>query len=158
MPRHFDISCLIFCVARTHLDMTSNGSSDLPPQSARPRDGPATSFEVDPVMTEILSLKNGDDSDDFGLVFVVGHGWPQNTNELEEPYSALVKAMCSCFDPDDHDTCAYFYPLASLHVTVATLHAFTLKTRNPDERAVLESEWRSVMLLPSRDPNSLNNH
>ena len=120
---------------------------ETPTTPARPRDGPSTTFEVDPVMTDIVS---GQRNDDFGLVLVVG--WPPNKDELQEPYHQLVNAMRSCFDPEDHNKGAYFYPFDSLHVTVATLHAFTLQTSDPNERALLEREWQSVVIAASERP------
>jgi hypothetical protein len=127
--------------------MSGGISSDIiSPPPARPRDGPATSFEVDPIMTEIL--ENSRNDNDFGLVLVVG--WPPNPETLEKPYNALVKAMRSCFDDKDQEKGAYFYPLNSLHVTVATLHAFALETRDANRRAVLEREWRSLVVAASK--------
>lgn len=113
-----------------------------------PRDGPATTFEVDLVMKDIVSGQRN--NNDFGLVLVVG--WPPNKHELQEPYHQLVNAMRSCFDHQDHDGSAYFYPLESLHVTVATLHAFTLQTRDANERTVLERTWQTVVLAASSSP------
>ena len=97
-------------------------------------------------MTEIL--ENSRNDDDFGLVLVVG--WPPNPATLQQPYNALVKAMRSCFDEKDQEKSAYFYPLSSLHVTVATLHAFTLETQDAKRRAVLEREWRSLVVAASK--------
>ena len=125
------------------------GSYDPPPQSSRPRDGPATTFEVDQVMVEILDKKKGV-NENFGLVLVVG--WPPNKGELERPLNELVEALRSCFDQEDREKNAYFYPIDSLHVTVATLHAFTLKTSDPDKRVVLEREWRNVVVAASKRP------
>jgi hypothetical protein len=99
-------------------------------------------------MMEILRSDKGS-MDDFGLVLVVG--WPPNRDEMEAPYAAIVESLRSCFDENDEDN-AYFYPLESLHVTVATFHAFTLKTRDPEQRSILESAWRDVVLAASKRP------
>ena len=128
--------------------MISSSSSSPPPSSSRPRDGPATLFEVDPVMAEILRSEESS-MDDFGLVLVVG--WPPNQDEMEAPYAAFVKSMRSCFDHDDEEN-AYIYPLDSLHITVATFHHFSLETRDPEQRSILEREWRQVALAASKRP------
>lgn len=128
--------------------MMSSSSSSTAPSSSRPRDGPATSFEVDSVMAEILRSQKGR-MDDFGLVLVVG--WPPNRDEMEAPYAAFVQSMRSCFDHDDEEN-AYIYPLDSLHITVATFHAFALKTRDPEQRSILEREWHQVALAASKRP------
>jgi len=130
--------------------MNDGSSSDTPTLAllpARPRDGPATVFEVDTVMTEILAWQR---TNDFGLVLVVG--WPPNVHEMEQPYKELVNAMRSCFDDADYERNAYFYPLDSLHITVATLHAFTLETSDAKERAILKQEWQRVLVAASRRP------
>lgn len=99
------------------IKMNGASSVDAPPTTCRPRDGPATTFEVDPFMTEILASKsNNYDEHYFGLVLVVG--WPPQ-EEMKRPYQALVQAMRSFFDKEDHEH-AYFCPLSSLHVTAAT--------------------------------------
>lgn len=128
--------------------MSGSTSAGAPPTMSRPRDGPATTFEVDPVITEILASSQ-ESNDHFGLVLVVG--WPPK-KELEEPYQELVQAVRSCFDEEDHGQGAYFYPFSSLHVTVATLHAFTLLTRDSKERAVLEQQWRKVVNAACQRP------
>lgn len=125
----------------------SGTSSEQPQPPARPRDGPATVFEVDPIMTEILASRK---DQDFGLVLVVG--WPPNKIALEAPYQALVQAVRSCFDEQDQLENAYFYPFDSLHVTVATLHAFTLQTRDANIRDVLAREWNNVVVGASKRP------
>ena len=128
--------------------MMSGSSTSTSPSSSRPRDGPSTLFEVDPDMEEILRSQKGD-MDEFGLVVVIG--WPPNRDEIEAPYAAFVKSIRSCFDHDDEEN-AYIYPLNALHITVATFHHFSLRTRDPELRSILEREWRQVALAASKRP------
>jgi hypothetical protein len=76
---------------------------------------------------------------------------------MEAPYAAIVESIRSCFDDNDQKN-AYFYPLDSLHITVATLHSFTLRTRDPKQRWILESAWRSVVLAASKRPEWPKHH
>lgn len=127
------------------LDASQSPSSAI----ARPRDGPATEFQVDPVMREILEAE-GRSLDEFGLVLVTG--WPPSP-QLEQPYASFCAALRSCFNDDDSKS-AYIYPFESIHVTVATLYPFTINRadRDAESRAKVEREWRAIVVGASKRP------
>ncbi len=112
-----------------------NDQSTPPPQKAqqsKPRDGPATVFDADPMVSDIF---NGKDGDYFGLVLVTN--WPPlPTSAMEGPYQDFLGAVRSCFQDEDiaatssNETSSanksvslpavYLYPTMHLHITVAT--------------------------------------
>lgn len=141
--------------------------------SQKPRDGPALSFEADPHIEKLLPLWRArmgrSDTDvlkdevrspigsEFGLVLVAG--WPPKLDVLGSPYAALVDSVQKCFEEEDlietdrsssPGPAVYIYPAQHLHVTVATLHAFTVGTKSDDERDTLLRHWKKIVLDASK--------
>ncbi|VEU43120.1 unnamed protein product [Pseudo-nitzschia multistriata] len=100
----------------------------LPPPRPAPSDGPALSFEADPMVSDIPLCKDGDYA---GLVLVTN--WPPSPLEgVGREYSEFLAAVRSCFDPCDTSVqmapgeaptrvpAVYFQPISALHVTIAT--------------------------------------
>jgi hypothetical protein len=80
----------------------------------RPNDGPATSFEADPLIDVLLEKK---ELDVHNVVLVAGY--PPSSTQLLEPYTRFRNAVEACWDAADNQH-VYLYPFESLHVTVAT--------------------------------------
>ena len=110
-------------------------------QQIKPRDGPATVFEVDPMVSDIFTCRDGDY---FGLVLVTN--WPAcPLIDMDGPYQDFLGAVKSCFQKEDIVVAAsseatsiasesspsqisatlplpavYLYPTIYLHITLAT--------------------------------------
>jgi hypothetical protein len=94
-------------------------------ERSKPRDGPPTVFEVDPVVSDIFTGKDGDY---FGLVLVTN--WPVSPlAEMDGPYQDFLTAVKSCFQNEDISVpskatvslpAVYLYPTIYLHITLAT--------------------------------------
>jgi len=101
-------------------------SSDRGPSNAKPRDGPATVFEADPMVADIFTCRDGEY---FGLVLVAN--WPVSPlADMDGPYQKFLEAIKSCFRKEDglpsktnpaSLPAVYTYPTIYLHVTLATL-------------------------------------
>ena len=116
-----------------HSTSTPTPQQQAQKQQSKPRDGPATVFEADPMVSDIFT---GQDGDYFGLVLVAN--WPPSpTSDMEGPYQDFLGAVKSCFRDEDvvaaatsSDTTStdstaslpsvYLYPTRHLHITVAT--------------------------------------
>lgn len=92
----------------------------------RPRDGPAVSFEADPLVADLVKgLAEGTwrhPGQKFSLFMAIG--WPPVSTNFEAPYNRFRKAVEACFDNGDRsgeEAAVYFYPFRSLHVTAATV-------------------------------------
>lgn len=109
--------------------MTITKDQQQPKQ--KPRDGPATVFEADPMVSDIFTCRDGDY---FGLVLVTN--WPVSPlADMDGPYQHFLGAVKSCFQTQDiapsNDTrtssespsslpSVYLYPTIHLHITLAT--------------------------------------
>jgi hypothetical protein len=117
---------------------------------ANPRDGPAASFVPDE-HAQALALWRQDPSkkpdDEFGLLLV--SGWPPMP-EMIKQYDRFVELVRQCFEPSDLQSAVYIYPSSCLHVTVATLHAFTRRSKGVDVREHLLRNWSNVVAKASR--------
>jgi len=133
--------------------------SIMPPSSGRPKDGAAIIFEADAHVRLLVNRKFHDASkevqvDEFGLVLVAG--WPPNKDKIGPPYQQLLEIVRSCFDEVDlsgPDAAVYLYSPEYLHVTVATLHAFTLGTKTKAERENLKRHWTAVVKAAAKRPD-----
>jgi hypothetical protein len=109
------------------LQMTQKEQSHHPPPPM-PRDNPATVFEADPKISDIIRGCN--DGEYFGLVLVAG--WPPDPT-FHKPYQEFLNLVRECFDEDDLEEMAkttpksasglpavYLYPSMHIHVTIAT--------------------------------------
>ena len=104
----------------------TNGDPKRQEQS-KPRDDPAMVFEVDPVVSDIFTGKDGDY---FGLVLVTS--WPVSPlADMDGPYQDFLAAVKSCFQSEDISVpsksvtqasvpAVYLYPTIYLHITLAT--------------------------------------
>ena len=89
----------------------------------KPRDGPATAFEADPIVSDIFTCNDGDY---FGLVLVTN--WPPPIDFMDKPYQKFLTAVRTCFNRQDfisnnsesHVPAVYLYPTVHLHITLAT--------------------------------------
>jgi hypothetical protein len=121
-----------------------------------PRDGPATTFQADPLANELVAWKTNGDAckpDTFGLVLVVG--WPPNLGEVKAPHESLLRCIRKCFDSEDlegSNAPVYLYGPECLHVTIATLHSVLIGTKDPREREKISKYWRKTVVSASRRP------
>lgn len=113
-----------------------NEKSERNQQQTKPRDGPATVFEVDPMVSDIFTCPDGDY---FGLVLVTN--WPISPlADIDGTYKEFLEAIKSCFRPEDCTVtpsgetvtegnsstsqvslpAVYLYPTIYLHITLAT--------------------------------------
>lgn len=118
----------------------SDNDEELQPQpqpQQKPRDGPATVFEADPMVSDIFACEDGDY---FGLVLVTN--WPASPLDdidMDGPYQDFLRAVKSCFESEDITIskatttttattatiatpvpAVYLYPTIHLHITLAT--------------------------------------
>lgn len=120
------------------------------------RDGPAISFEADPLVAHLVEdgvIK----CPTFFLVFVAG--WPPDLDQLETPYSRFRQAVEECWDQSDLletkdvdgnkvPAPVYIYPVEYLHVTVATFYRRTNSLEPfPDdkEQQIKINAWKQVV-------------
>lgn len=98
--------------------------------SAKPRDGPATSFYADPFVGAIYR----GESDYFDLVMHAGAPLLVEPEDLKA-YGDFVQLVQNCLDPrdleGDHPT-AFFYEPDYLHVTIATLYPMEKQSSDVD--------------------------
>lgn len=85
--------------------------------------------------------------DEFGLVLVAG--WPPK-QELTDPYESFLELVRQCFPPSDLLRAVYSYPPSCIHITVATLHAFTNRSKGETVRENLLRNWREVVRKASK--------
>jgi len=122
--------------------------------SNKPNDGPATTFEPDPFIEELLLCQETHTSPTFSMVLVAG--WPPDES-FQGPYNAFIEKVKGCFDPSDiagtteeQIPSTYLYPFPCLHITVATLHSHLLRTTYEETRRHLVDQWKKVILGASR--------
>mmetsp|Transcript_9072 Transcript_9072/g.18836 ORF Transcript_9072/g.18836 Transcript_9072/m.18836 type:complete len:311 (-) Transcript_9072:33-965(-) len=114
-------------------DNTGQSTPQGQGQQGKPRDGPATAFEADPMVSDIFTCPDGDY---FGLVLVTN--WPISPlSDMDGPYTDFLEAIKSCFQKEDITATpskevekdstgqvslppVYFYPTIHLHITLAT--------------------------------------
>jgi hypothetical protein len=104
----------------------------------------AVEFEADPL---VAPLVNADGSDDATFGLVVNAGWPAHPDLQEQYLFEFRSAVSDCFDEVDtegFEPAVYLYPASTLHVTVATFHAFTLPPSQTVSEDVLAEQWKSV--------------
>jgi len=115
------------------VDNTGQSKPQGQGHQGKPRDGPATAFEADPMVSDIFNCPDGDY---FGLVLVTN--WPISPlPDMEVPYTDFLEAIKSCFQKEDitatpskeagKDSTSqfllppvYLYPTTHLHITLAT--------------------------------------
>jgi hypothetical protein len=117
--------------------------------STGPRDGPATSFEADPLVASLFTKED----DYFCLVMVAG--WPPNPQVMDPPYQEFLQTVRSCFGDSDlsgERPNVYLYPSQSLHVTIATL--YPLKKREPGiDYGQLIADYSDLVRAASQQPD-----
>lgn len=120
------------------ISITKDASS-----SNRPRDGPATNFEADPLVAYLVQPELVEE-ETFGLGVIAG--WPPQ-HDMQTYYDTFRSHVQACFDDVDtqHFSCpnVYLYPSSVLHVTVATLHPNTPNI--PDPHGHILSAWTNVL-------------
>jgi hypothetical protein len=135
-----------------------------------PRDRPATVFQADPFVKELLE-QDAAAAETYGIVLVTG--WPA-PEAWQRTYTHKVRpALAACFPQDvvvaeqDDGSCSsstvYLYPPQALHVTVATFWSIhqTLTTTPPldtaaierDVKAVVEQAWRRYLAYLNNNNN-----
>ena len=128
------------------------------PDKRKPQDEKALVFEPDPMIKRMLDLQRQKvgAEETFGLV--VCAGWvPSQT--LQDCYTNnLLPAVQKCFresdwknpvSPEDDIPRVYLYPSKALHVTVATLHAFTRPKDESPPQDLLTKEWTEIVKAAS---------
>lgn len=95
----------------------------------KPRDGPAHTFEADPLVAILVDEQNKEKEECFGIGLIAG--WPPNKYRIEQPYQEFVNAVQQCWDECDYQYSrtlsltqpppVYFYPYTALHVTAAIM-------------------------------------
>ena len=121
-------------------------------RSDRPQDPPATEFEADPVVSDLISDNR---PQYFGLVVVTG--WPP-TPKMVSSYRTFIENIRQCFDDDDligDYPSVYLYDSAHLHVTVASLHPVRVRSIGAEPSThyeALEKSWRHLVESASRRP------
>jgi hypothetical protein len=129
--------------------------------STRPQDGPATSFQADPMVQALFSKED----DYFGLVLVAG--WPPNLEVLDPPYQEFLKVVRQCFSKeedgaadddsssdeaaDDGTSAYYLYPTRYLHVTVATLYPTQKRSAGVDYDQ-LKAQYTELVQAAAKRP------
>jgi len=133
------------------------------PTSRIPVDGrsPVVTFEKDAMVQQMVDLIENKEGveETFGLV--VNAGWVPAEATQSAYINNLLPAVQECFKKADYTIPApggdipkvYFYPSQYLHVTVATLHAFTRPTPDLATRAVLTKEWNDLVKAASKHCN-----
>mmetsp|Transcript_49039 Transcript_49039/g.140952 ORF Transcript_49039/g.140952 Transcript_49039/m.140952 type:complete len:259 (+) Transcript_49039:69-845(+) len=103
--------------------------------SSKPKDGPATSFYADPLVTSIY----GRESDFIDLVLVAGFPLLKQPQHIEA-YQSFLQLVKTCLDPKDLkglQPTAFLYDVPYLHVTIATL--YPLQKRSSSSETVYTS-------------------
>lgn len=122
----------------------------------RPRDGPALSFEPDPLVRRLVSSERQQPL--FSLCLVAG--WPPrltNSESFRLAYERFCAAVGQCWDDLDrmvdrqHPAAVYFYPYEHLHVTVATFHRPGLDNVSLETQAALQKVWSQVVEHATQD-------
>ena len=116
--------------------------------SAKPRDGPATSFYADPM---VASIYQGE-SDYFDLVLPAGGPLLLEPEDLKS-YADFVTLVQSCLDPEDlqgDQPTAYFYQPDYLHVTIATLYPIERQKASVDYDGIKEHFKRLLQAASQR--------
>lgn len=129
---------------------TSDGGSNS--NNNRPQDPPATQFESDPILKDLL-LPADERPEYFGLVLVAA--WPPSQEVIATPYNNFINQVRQCFDEKDlmktgeSPPSVYLYDSAYLHVTIATLHPLRPRKNNnesDDDDSIyfksLEESWK----------------
>ena len=140
----------------------TNGKTKRQEQS-KPRDGPATAFEVDPAVSDIFTGKDGDY---FGLVLV--SNWPVSPlADMDGPYQDFLAAVRSCFQSEDTSALSnsstqasvpavYLYPTIYLHITLATFVRPTkIISDNSDQSKDLRQVKKDLALQLVRSASTL---
>ena len=122
--------------------------------SCRTRDGPAETFEIDPMAHFV------DDRFTKSPAFFLflPAGWPPDLAQLALPYSRFRRAVEECWNSEDLVSSisedgkttpapVYLYQLESLHITVATFFRRPKNTPFPDEneQKIKIEAWTSVL-------------
>ena len=129
------------------------------PESRIPVDGhgPVVTFEKDAMIPKMVDLINGKPStkETFGLV--LNAGWVPSEATQTAYREKLLPAVRNCFQESDYNAPAseeipnvYLYPSQHLHVTVATLHAFTRPTPDQTTKDLLAKDWGDLVKAASR--------
>jgi hypothetical protein len=127
-------------------------------QQSQPRDGPATTFEADPL---IQCIESNDDNF-FALVLVAG--WPPDLSVMDAPYQRLLTEIRTNVllgnnnhdhDKYNHDNAVYLYPTQHLHVTIATLVPLQRKKKEDNDahyEKKLRNDYTNLVRRMSNDP------
>ena len=139
-------------------------------QQQKPRDGPATVFEADPLVSDIFTCEDGDY---FGLVLVTN--WPPSPlDDMVGPYQDFLRAVRTCFKSEDITAskttttttpiaAVYLYPTMHLHITLATFFPPTKINNNnsgtstsneeEDERLITKEQAINLVRFASKLPD-----
>jgi hypothetical protein len=138
----------------------TNGDNDKQPQAPpKPRDGPATAFEVDTMFSGMFTSPGGDY---FGLVLVTN--WPASPlSDMDGPYQEFLGAIKSCFRDEDIQPSSegsmpavYMYQTYHLHITLATFNPVTkLAGDDKDAENDLQEAQRKQALKLVRSASKL---
>lgn len=122
------------------------------PENRQPWEGRIVTFEKDPMIKRMIKLKRGNSSveESFGLVICAG--WVPSEAVQTCYNEKFLPAVQRCFQESDWKDLVsddiprvYFYPSGALHVTVATLHAFTRPEEESPPRELLIKEWTDLV-------------
>ena len=129
----------------------------------QPRDPPATSFEVEPILQALPVYSRGNVQPYFGLV-VVCH-WPPSP-EFQKWYDETwLPTVRTCFDKadlldgdeDNHSPppSVYLYPSKYLHITIATLYPMKSISKAETDMSYegLETQYSELLERASRRPD-----
>jgi uncharacterized protein len=128
-----------------------------PSERTQPRDGPAVSFEPDPLVLRLLLSSEGQHPL-FSLCLVAG--WPPrltNSESFQLAYERFCAAVEQCWDDLDRSAdkqnpaSVYFYPYEHLHVTVATFHRPGLENVPLETQVTLRKLWSQVVEHATQD-------
>ena len=126
----------------------STNSLQTQQKETKPRDGPATKFEADPLIPH-LQIQN----DEFFAIVLVA-GWPPNLSQLDPPYQKLLEQVRRCCQEANVD-CGhnlYLYPPKYLHITLTTLKLLEPFDSTKQERYdTLRTAYTAMILNASKD-------